>query len=261
MIKQTERIKISSLTKHCLERLKTEENWTFNSVIQTLIDEHDELNDPDIIEEKASKLKEEYVDRSEYSRLYDENNSNKMIVKDLEDKLEETVEGMKEEKEGFIVKFKEQQKSYDKLQSILAVKESELKTAHRENEYFKEELKELKEELDKNDKLRVKQDNNISDTQEQYDSLKTRYNKLVKYIEQSCIELDTMKTFYHIVRFLSKHKKSHFTSNQLYDKMTEGSRDEITGALLLSRYRIFPVAKYLINDIECYGFDRQYLKR
>lgn len=242
------KIKIDPITKESLDGLKTDDDWTYSLVIGRLIVEHDErfIRERQIRDEYKMKINYKYVERGIYDKLYNDHTVGMEKIKELEDKLEDLDNKEKE----FAVELKKQQENHDKLQDVLAVREAELKSAYKEN-------KDLKEELGK---LKAKQDVDLSGIQEQYDSLRSRYNNLRDYVNQGCISVDTIKTLHRIAWFLHRHKHSFFTIDQLTDKMAYNTRGEIAEALILSKYKVFPVRRYLIKDVECYGFDRQYLK-
>ncbi len=248
MAKQTARIKIDPITKESLDELKTDVDWTYSSVISTLIREHDKHTI--VMVEKEKKLREEYVERPEYNRLYEENIGNRERVKELTDKLESKLGEIKDKEKGFADEIKKQHDVYVNLQGVLSIKEGELQDAHEENKDLKDAMDELKD----------KQSNNLSIIQTQCNDFRARYNNLRDHVDRACIRIDTIKTLYQIVWFLFRHKHSFFTIEQLTDKIGYKIRDEIAEALVLSSYKIFPVRKYLIKDVECFGFDRRYLK-
>jgi len=249
-----ERIKIKPYTKNSLEQLKTEENWTFDSVIQLLLDEHFELNDPEILEEKEKKLHEEYVSRPEYERLYGENRDNRKKVTELMDEYESKLEEIKSERNQFATKIKEQQNSYDKLHGILVAKEKELKISDIASN-------ELKENLDNLNIL-------LSDAQKECKKWEADYHRLRNYVDNEClITRRQLTTLSCISFFLSRplNKKRVFTSQQLRKNLFCDpywvDSDDIEGVIPLFKYKIFPVRRYLVNDVECFGFDRHYLRR
>jgi len=260
MEKQTPRIKLASHTKRLLEDLKTEENWSFDRVIQNLLFEHEELNDPDIIEEKEKKHKEEYVERSEYSRLYSENIDNRGKVNELEEKVNDTIKeatkGKKDMEEDFIIKFKEQQRNYDKLQDALALKTDEIEVLTTENRDLKQNIEQLNV--------------NLSVLQEKYDKFTTRYDRLRNYVDNEClITKKQLNTLFHISLFLSRfvNRKCFFTIDQIADKLYSHPsilfvKEDIEDVIPLFDYRIFPIKKYKGKDDKvCYQFDRHYMKQ
>ena len=163
---------------------------------------------------------------------------------------------MKEEKKGFIVKFKEQQESYEKLhvayvekQKILITKAEELKNSHKENEYLNQTL----------DQLNIK----LSDTQKNNDESNRRHKKFKEYVDQEYLITKTqLDTIYHVSVYLSHplNKRRVFTVSQLYGKLPFCSSGDIEEIIPLLKYKIFPVRTYIENDVDCFVFDRHYLK-
>jgi len=260
--KTTERIKLQPYTKKLLDGLKTEENWTFDSVIKSLIYEHEEINDPDTIEDKEKKLRDEYVEIAEYDRVYKENTDNTYKIKELDGKIEETLGEMKEEKEGFIVKLKEQQESYEKLhvayvekQKILTVRVEELKTVHKENKDLNHALEQLNTKLSD-------MNTNLSDIQKSYDECHNRYISFKTRVSEEYITKKQLDTLYQVSVYLSHplSKRRVFTVSQLYGKLRFCSSGDIEEIIPLLKYKIFPFRKYIVDGVECFGFDKHYLK-
>lgn len=254
MPKQTERIKISPFIKKSLDALKTEENWSYGRVIDALLEKHDELTDPDIIAEKEKKLNDEYVEKSEYSRLYSENIDNRKKVKELTDKLEEITKELTEEiknkDEQLATKLKEHQEGHGKLHDALTLKRNKIQVLTTEN-------RDLNQKLDQLHFI-------LSDTQKKYDECESDYKHFSNYIDGVYLLTDQkLKTLTRVIFFLSAlmNKRRVFTLDQLTDKLIYYSVSEIEEVIPLFRYKIFPVKKYLVDGVECFGFDRHYLKR
>ena len=254
MATQVERIKIDHYTKQSLDRLKTEDNWSFGRVIDALLLEHDELTDPDIIAEREKKLKDEYVEISEYHRVYNENVDNQMKVKELTDKIEETTKELTEEiknkDEQSATKLREHQEGYGKLQDALTLKRKEIKILTTENRDINQKLDQLNFVL--------------SDIQKKYEKCKHDYKQFSNYIDGVYLLTDKrIKTLTSVIFFLSSlmNKRHVFTLEQLTDKLIYYSVSEIEEVIPLFRYRIFPIRRYLVGGVECFGFDRHYLKR
>ena len=254
MIKQSERIKLSPYTKKCLEGLKTEDNWTFDLVIETLLCEHDELNDPELLEEKEKKLHQEYVPILDYNKLYDENRDNREKVTGLTDKYENKLEEIKDKEEQFATKLKEQQDKCVELKDILIAKEEELKSLDITN-------KELKEKLDN---LNV----TLSDIQKKYESCDSDYHRLRTYVDDECLITGRqLTTLFCISFFLSRplNKKRFFTAAELRSNLFNDpywiTSDDIQEVIPLFNYKIFPVRRHLVDKVECFRFDWRYLRR
>jgi len=249
----TQRIKVYPYTKKQLEDIKTEERWTFDLVIQLLLNEHYELNDPEVKEERERNLNDMYVFRSEYNRLYNENIENREKVKDLTDKYENTLEEIKNKEIQYNTKLREQQVNLDKLQEILTTKEDELKSLEILN-------KDLKEKLNN-------QTTYLFDIQKKQEEFYNDYTRFRDYVEQEyIITRGQLQTIFYISFFLSKrfNKKSFFTiddlKNKLFDKPYWIDSDDIKSVIPLFKYKIFPVRIYLVDGVECFGFDKHYLR-
>jgi septation ring formation regulator EzrA len=250
----TERIKLHLYTKRQLEGLKTEENWTFDSVIQFLLCEHDEINDPHIIAGKEKKLRDEYVEIAEYNRVYKENTDRHYKIKELEDEFENQLEKFKGDSEQFTAKFKEQHKDYAELQSVLNAKEEEMKTAKAKNDNLTWELDQVLRELRAD----------LLDAQKKYEDCKSDYNDLSGYLNSGyLLTEERLKTLQNVIYFLSSNRRHTFTAQQIVDKysrlpiMTVDNIEEVSS---LFKYVVIPVNKYLIEGKERFGFDRHYLK-
>lgn len=244
MAKQTTRIKINPLIKESLDVLKTDENWTYSLVIDALIVEHDEH--AIVMAEKEKKIREECVEKVLYDKLYNGYIAGTEKVKELEDRVRDLNDREKE----FAVELKKQHDAYVESQGVLTAREEELKGAYGENEGLREDL----------DELKAKQDVYLSGIQKQYDALNARYNNLRDYVDRACVRVDVIKTLYRIAWFLHRHKHSFFTIEQLTDKIAYNTQDEIAEAMILSKYKVFPIRRYMVKDVGCYGFDRRYLK-
>lgn len=247
----TQKIRLYPYTKKQLEGLKTDEIWTFDSVICFLLDEHFEINDPDIIKEKEKKLNDEYVDRSEYSRLYAENIDNRKKIKELTDgyetKLEHQLGELRGNEENTIIKLKEQQDNSAKLQDALTLTQTELGVLIPEN-------KKLKQDLDNLNFI-------LSDAQKKYDKCDTQYNILRNHVDRSCVEVDVLKALSRIVSFLSRNKRVYYTTTDLCSIFPVQEWENVEEALDLWSIEIFPIRKYKMKDkTVCYQFDRHYLK-
>lgn len=248
-----EKIKLKTYTKNSLENLRTDENWSFDLIIQNLLLEYDKLNDPELVEEKEKKLQQDYVPRPEYMRLYDENTDNRNKVTDLTDKYESKLEETEDKEKQFTTKLKEQQGSYDKLQGILVVKEKELNKSDTASHELKENL----------DNLNIF----LSDVQEECKRWEGDYNRLRKYVDDEClINMRQLTTLSCISFFLSRplNKKRFFTVAEIRKNVFCEpywiDTDDIEGVIPLFKFKIFPIRRYLENDVECFGFGRRYLK-
>ena len=250
MPKQTERIKISSFIKKSLDMLKTEENWSYGLVISALLLEHDTLIDPDIIAERERKINNDYVKRPDYDRVYEQNVGYAEKIEELERDLEIQLGELRGNEEDSILKLKGLQFNCDKLKNVLVVKEEEIKTAKIENEDLNQKLDQLHFIL--------------SDIQKKYDKCESDYKHFSNYIDGVYLLTDEkLETLTRVIFFLSAllNKRRVFTLDQLTDKLIHCRGSEIEEVIPLFKYKIFPVERYLVDGVECFGFDRHYLKR
>ncbi len=250
----TKTIKVHDFTLNMLRKLKPEyvdqypdKEITNDLIIAELIGEHEELNDPDALQEKEKKLHEEFVSRSKHSELYDEHIAIKQKQRELTDEYESNLKELNDKKNDLTRELKEQHSIYDNLQGTLSIKENELAQLNKKD-------KELRQSL-----ITVKQD--ISNSQDKCTKLDKDYNRICSYVESECIEKTSLETLYHISIFLSKHKWSLYTLDQLCDALWRISNDDIKDSLTWTKYKIFPVRKVVMKDQEFYCFDRRYLKR
>lgn len=254
-------MKIKAWTLRFLNELKPEFEKSYpdkyisnDFVVGALIHEHNELNDPDLIREKEKKLHDEYVETSEYHRLYNENIGDKKKVKELEDKLENQLKETHEKENQLNCKLEEQQDLYNNTQEKLIKRE-------KENKELNQRIEKLNQNnLEKEQKLKQK----ASSLSEKYKDLDIEHNKLTSFVNNECITKEMLKHLYYMIWFLSKHKRKMFTLDQIDNKLFQyhvgcpiGKLEE---AIVLSNYKIFPIKKYLIDDKEYFQFNREYMK-